>query len=1020
VVTVLCAEVAVDGKQMDLDDLRELVGVTLAGLVGEVEGLGGTVISISGGVLQALFGAPEAHEDDPERALRVAFRALSWQAAGQTVLGAPLRLGIETGPAVVGPIAAAGKSHYGAVGTVVKVAADLQYMARAGSALIGPATRAAADGLFEWGPSEEVVVGQDAEPLVASHLGQPKVRGVARQPRMGRGPLLGREAELSVLDDALRLAEGGKGSVVILVGEPGLGKTRLVQECRKRFMGWAGASSGRLPLWLEGRCASYTATSPYGLYRQLLSSWVGVGEDQPETVLRPALVKAISAVMGETKLVPWLLRMMGLEGGAGLAGLSPEELRRGIFAALHSLVSRLVRAGPTVLALDDLHWADPTSLLVTQDLAALASKGPLLVLATARPEAEGPSFERLFAAVSTQPVHHVVLRPLAEESEVELARVLIGGAVKMGVLEVARSGVQGNPLFLEERLSSLVETGALVRGEDGWRLVDGARAEVPAVLERLVCSRLDRLSALSRQVARAASVLGGEVGLSLLTAICGGEQSLAPAIAELCTRDLLLEVHRAPEPTYRFRHALIQEATYRGLLRPERQRLHGRAAWALEAMSEGRVGEVAAVIGHHFAVAGKAQLAVKYFDLAGDHAVLAFANDEAISSFRSALDIIDHDRSANKATARLGVDLRAKLAQVLWHIGRSSEAREALDEAVRLADPADSLQRARLQYLLGRLESYYRCYDASLAAFDRALEQLAEPPRGQEDASIALWLQVMVEGMAVVHLQRKEPHLAMAVLTSARPVLDAHEQPALWPAFYQHLAWARTSQNRYCADDEVIDNFRMALATATKIDDKNSSSSAARFLGFFLVLHGELQEAQRHLESSLAVAERSGDIDVRSSDLVGLALAALRRGDVRAVGSLAAQAVAVGEAAGFTDWLGVAKSCLAWVAWREGRTNDVLSLADEAREILRSALGPATFCTWVHAWPLIAVLLGRREVAKAVAAARQLLEPSQQRLPDELESLLILAAAAWDEDQPEVATDQLARALGLAHDLRYF
>ena len=237
-------------------------------------------------------------------------------------------------------------------------------------------TRAATAHLFSWGATEEVAAGP--APLTATYLGEPRPRAGGR-PRGpgGRGPLVGRQAELAVLGTALREAVRGHGSVVLVTGEPGLGKTRLVQECRRH------AASGIR--WLEGRCASYASSTPYGLYRQLLANWAGVTPDQPAAVVRPALEQALAAVRGDD-LFPLLARMMGLPPGAALGRMSPEDLQRQTFAAWRSVVSRLVATAPAVLVLEDLHWADPTSLRLTLDLARLAPGRRLLVLATSRPK----------------------------------------------------------------------------------------------------------------------------------------------------------------------------------------------------------------------------------------------------------------------------------------------------------------------------------------------------------------------------------------------------------------------------------------------------------------------------------------------------------------------------------------------------------------------------------------------------------------------------------------------------------
>ena len=414
-VSVLFAELSgVAGAHTSLDpeDVRRIVGAALTGVIAEVEGLGGTVTSVSGAGLAAVFGAPEAHEDDPERAVRAGYRVLSAvSAAGDTRRTERLavRVGVETGPAVVGPLWSGAAAAYAAMGEVVEAAAALQSAAKIGSVLVGPSTRVATEGIFDWGPTEEVLPNPGAKPLVAVYLERPKARRVGSPSRreLGRNPrLVGREVELSVLDEALRAATSGSGSVVFVVGEPGLGKTRLVNECRKRFMAWVGAGTGRLPLWLEGRCASYASSTPYGLYQQLLSAWAGVALEEGEEAVGPALERAMKAVFaGEVEHTAFLAHMMGLRSGlagARLARLTPEGLQRATFAALSAAMARLAAIGPTVLVLEDLHWADPTSLRLTEELAALAQDAPLLLLATRRPEPD-PGVSALESALETTP-----------------------------------------------------------------------------------------------------------------------------------------------------------------------------------------------------------------------------------------------------------------------------------------------------------------------------------------------------------------------------------------------------------------------------------------------------------------------------------------------------------------------------------------------------------------------------------------------------------------------------------------
>src|SRR4029077_3242429 len=262
-------------------------------------------------------------------------------------------VGGEADAAVPGPNGGDARVEYGAVGEVVGQAAALQALARPGSALVGPVTRAAAGHLFAWGGPE----------AGGTYLGPPMPRIAGHRLRPG-GPLVGRQAELAALGAALREAARGHGSVVLLTGEPGLGKPRLVQEGRRR--------AARGTRWLEGSSASYASSTPYGLYQQLLANWAGVTPDQPAAVTGTALERALAAVRGGD-LFPLLARMMGLPPGAALGRMGPGELQKQTFGAWSALTSRLVAAGPAVLVLEDLHWADPTSLRLTLDLARLAS-----------------------------------------------------------------------------------------------------------------------------------------------------------------------------------------------------------------------------------------------------------------------------------------------------------------------------------------------------------------------------------------------------------------------------------------------------------------------------------------------------------------------------------------------------------------------------------------------------------------------------------------------------------------------
>jgi class 3 adenylate cyclase/tetratricopeptide (TPR) repeat protein len=1031
-VTVLFAEVAAPAGlagTIGLEALRDLVGGSLAVVIAAVETLGGIVTSVSGRGLQAMFGAPEAHEDDPERAVRAAYRALSVTAgtARPANAGPGLRIGIESGPALVGPIGGGAKVEYAALGDVVSVAAALQAAARPGSVLVGPATAAVTAHLFSWGTREEVALTPDDKPLVASYLDAPRATAAERRPRLGgRAPLVGRQPEQRALDSALRDAVAGRGRVIKLIGEPGIGKTRLAQESRKRFIAWVGAGSGGRPLWLEGRGVSYASATPYGLYRQLIANWIGVALDQPPAVIRAALSDALTRLLGNANLLTPLAYLMGLpEPAPGAqatetAGrIGPEELRRRTFAAVRALVARFAAVAPTVLVLEDLHWADPTSLRLTAELAELAENRPLLLIATSRP---GPH--------ALPPGREIRLRPLADDAAAALATSLLGKVGGPQVLAAALANADGNPLFLEERLAEMLEAGTLVRDRDAWWLREPANPPLPQLLERLVRARVDRLSPPAADAIRAAAVLGAEFTDRLLAAMLDTTPAaLAPVLDELRSSDLVHpHPHETSGPVFRFRHALIQEATYLALLRAERRELHTSAARALEAAASDRLPEVAAILGRHYATAENADRALHYLELAGDHATDAFANDEAIASFREALAVTEQ---AGDGAAADAVRLHAKLANVQWRTARYGEARDAFRAALRLASagprPLDAVLRAHLHVRLGRLELTESRFAAAAAAFDAA-EALLGAGAGRADttdeAATGQWLELMIDGRASMHLWCSELDLARATLEQARPVLEAHLTPARKTAFYRFWTMQKLLRNRLRPDDEDIASVRAAVAVAEQPgeDRDKDVGYATDFLGWILLLRGELAAATEELTKSLDLAERIGETILRDIALSSLTLAAMRRHDTQAVRALLPRAFTASGDVGtnFDGRIAVNMSVTAWLAWQDGRPGEVRRLAAEIESLDLANAGSAGMQRWIYLFPLLAARLQAGEVDEAAEAARQIIDPAQQLLSDDLMEALTEACHSQDQGNAAETREHLTAALALAHARAYF
>ncbi|HEU4997585.1 MAG TPA: ABC transporter substrate-binding protein [Lapillicoccus sp.] len=696
VVTALFADVVGStplGERLVPEELKLVMQEAITRIIRAVEAFGGTVKDLAGDGVMALFGAPVAHEDDAERAIRAGLRIVddiadygrdverAWGLAEFSV-----RVGISTGLVVVGAVGAGRRVEYAALGDAVNTAARLQTAARPGSVLVGTDTQRLARYAFVWADPVELSLKGKAEPYAAA-----QVLGVSAIPSRGHGfegaqaALVGRERELSAGGYAVEAALAGTGGVVFLTGEPGIGKTRLLGELRAAFED--GSPARGRPRWLEGRCVSYGESMPYWPLRDLLRSWLGVLADEPELRVRVALRRQVDGLFpdGAADIYPYLGSLLGLtlepDVGARLAELSPEALQYRTFEVVRALAARLAADGPVVFAVEDLHWADATSLQLLQRLAADTDSEALLLVLTSRPERDHGVW-RLKEDVGRELPHRVwelTLDALSGDAGRELLTELVGTGTlppdtERRILELA----EGNPFFLEEIVRSLADAGALVHDEQGaWKVGDDVPVEIPATVEKVILARIDRLEPAEHEALVAASVLGRQFGLPLLEGVADRPpEEVRAALNRLQRLDLVREGRRWPEPEFRFKHALIQDAAYRTLLREHRTRLHRQAAEWLGRQYAGREDEVAGLLAHHWLGAEDEERATVYLTRAGDRAREEYGLDEAIVHYRQLLPILERRGQRREIALVL-----FKLALALHMTLRFAEANAAYQRA---------------------------------------------------------------------------------------------------------------------------------------------------------------------------------------------------------------------------------------------------------------------------------------------------------------------------------------------------
>jgi class 3 adenylate cyclase len=612
----------------------------------EVERFGGTVAQLTGDGVLALFGAPVAHDDDSQRAVRAALAIRDSVGLYASEVGPAYgiellsRIAVNTGPVVLPAADVPPHILYNALGDTVNVAARLQAL---GSLVVGPATAQQVDRLFE--PDD---VGELELKGRAARVRAYVVVGARDQLRARRETaFLGREHELAILTGALEGLVEGRGAIVSLTGEPGIGKSRLVAELE--------ASSRGQVRFITGHAVAYAETIPYWPVRELLRSWLGLGVSDPEARVRLELRVGLARTFAEEtdEAYPFLAALLGVtlepEQEERLRDFARDAVQRQTFDWLYRLVCALAEESPLCLVIDDLHWSDEATLSLLEELFPAVEQSAVCFMLIHRSDPDHVAwhlvdrarrrFRRLFVELGLEPLTDVEAQALAEaEADGELPEELVQ-------LLAERAG--GNPYFVGEAIRDLLERGALAR-ENG-RLVLVGEATVPAALQEALQARLDRLGAEARELITTAAVIGRSFGLPLLERLLPRAR-LLPTLSELQWLELVVEERAGTAPEYRFRHGLVQDVAYGTLLEPDGRELHRRVGEALEELHRDSPAEVYGLLAWHFAEADEPARAAEYLLKAGDAARAAYAEDEAIALYRRALGFMD--RTGNAVDAR--------------------------------------------------------------------------------------------------------------------------------------------------------------------------------------------------------------------------------------------------------------------------------------------------------------------------------------------------------------------------------
>lgn len=832
-----------------LDDLMSALARMASDEAGRYEGL---FRRTAPDRCEVTFGARIVHEDDAWRAVLTALAIQRGLARLVPELTSgherpAVRIGIDTGPVVVSRRADDRGVEYSAVGEPMRIADLLQQHAEPGEILISDATRRAVEGYVAL---EQTAV--EAGGAAAFRVTGGVSTRLARPPRLMRAlaPFVGRVHEFGLLANLATRARSGRGQVVGIVGEPGLGKSRL-------FLEFTSAMSDLTIL--EGRCVSYGSLAPYLPLVDIVRAYCCVKDDASAE----DATRAVRAAVAATDLPPdadtWLLRLLGVVD-SGPDTLSPEAIKARTFDVLRGLLLHASTIGPLVLVVEDLHWIDRTSEEFLTILVERVVAARVLILVTFRPGYRMPWRDRSY-------VTQITLTPLAAaDGEAMVNATARETHVPPQVAAEILARAEGNPFFLEELTRAVLEHGP----EHG----------VPDTVHGVIMARLDRLPETAKQLLQTASVLGREMPLRLLTRVWQVAPQITSELEELCRLEFLYEhVGDGDERVFVFTHALTQDVAYDSLLSRRRRDLHLEAARALEALYAGRLDEMTATLAHHYVRTDVIEEAVTWLIRAAERAARVYANAEAILHLDLARRRLER-LPEGPVRDRLELDVALRHAHSLYFLGRWKDSVDILlpHEArlVRLDDPALTAAYSfwlahiytRVGDQRGGTEQARRAIDAGTRAGEAATVGKAYAVLGFSGHWSGNTADGIAHGEEAVRILRLHPdqwwwlgmahiYLAMnhvlagdfdSALAAGRRADDVGQEmgdPRLRNYAGWMTGWAELSQGHH---EVAIASCRASLEHAP---DRVSRAYASLILAFALLKHGDHEEALKRLRPTL-------------------------------------------------------------------------------------------------------------------------------------------------------------------------
>ena len=1035
IVTILFADVSgftALSEQKDPEEVRSLINGCFEHLVPVVQKFGGTIDKFIGDEIMALFGAPVAHEDDPERAVRTALELMEAMTSFNQAHGTDLNLhiGINTGAVIAGNIGSTGRRDYSVMGDAVNLAARLEDASPDGETFVGPRTYAQTSGVFEYEKIPPLKLKGKSTPVDIYRLGGLRPRANRTRGIEGlHASLVGRDAELAQMHSALAAVQNGFGGILSIVGEAGLGKSRLLAEAR--------ASVEDNLTWAEGRALSYTSGMSYWLARALLHALLKVKAETPPADIEKALRESLAqnAPDNVERIYPFLGRVLEVPMAAAMEeqvnSLPAEAVQRRIREAFRLYVGARAKGRPLALVWEDLHWCDPSSLQVFETLLPLTNKVPLLLLGVSRPDEERAT-ELLDKARQAFPAAYegIKLSPLTrEQSQSLVSQLLEVEDLPVTLRDLIFARAEGNPFFLEELLRSLLDTELLVRNGNAVSLAREIRTvDIPETVQGVLTARIDRLKTRDKTTLQKASVIGRTFQQPILVRLyepsSGQERRIGASLSELQRREFIQsrqsEAEAAilpPEEEFTFKHAITHDVAYQSMLMARRKELHQLAGQAIETLFPDRREELAATLAYHFERAEAPEQAAFYLGRAAERARATFANSEAMEFYRSAIRQIESVlvTKQDETTCAVGGRLHEGLGDVLKLIGKNVEARSHYESAESIVPPREQVWHSRLRRKAGLTHAAEHHYDLAGDRLQRAEQCLGSTKDSATNEWWNEYVQIQMERLFLYYWQGMAAEMT-DLASRIRPIVEKKGSPDQRGNFFKMLALSHLSRSRYAPSPEGVQLAQLAVSMSEGLKDLSEESHIRFVLGFAHLWNRDFADAIKHFQAASRLAEKVGDLVIQTRGLTYLCVAHRCAHEVDETKSVAQRALEMATELEMVEYVAMAKANLAWAAWSERRLTDGEAEAKEALQLWHAMEDPYGF-DWMALWPLIAIKADRNEMGEAVEAARALFGPNQHPLPEELTKIVREAITAWEKNEVDTARARLAAAMEMAGEL---